>query len=58
MTRNQLFALAYEVERTLYESSSSWEGIDAQEIPVREKLCSEYNPDLRLLCHCVFIRRR
>ena len=36
MTRNQLFALAYEVERTLYESSSSWEGIDAQEIPLSE----------------------
>lgn len=36
MTRNQPFALAYEVERTLYESSSSWEGIDAQEIPLSE----------------------
>ncbi len=36
MTRNQPFALVYEVERTLYESSSSWEGIDAQEIPLSE----------------------
>jgi hypothetical protein len=36
MTRNQPFALAYEVERTLYESSSSWEGINAQEIPLSE----------------------
>lgn len=32
MTRNHPFALAYVVERTLYESSSIWEGIDAQEI--------------------------
>ena len=36
MTSNQPFALVYEVERTLYESSSSWEGIDAQEIPLSE----------------------
>ncbi len=34
MTSNQPFALVYEVERTLYESSSTWEGIDAQEIPL------------------------
>src|SRR5947209_9280625 len=34
MTSIHPFALAYEVERTLYESSSIWEGIDAQEIPL------------------------
>ena len=34
MTSIHPFALAYEVERTLYETSSIWEGIDAQEIPL------------------------
>ena len=34
MTSIQPLALAYEVERTLYESSSTWEGIDAHEIPL------------------------
>ncbi len=34
MTNIQPLALAYEVERTLYESSSTWEGIDAHEIPL------------------------
>jgi len=34
MTSSHLLALPYEVERTLYESSSIWEGIDAQEIPL------------------------
>lgn len=32
MTSNYAYTLAYEVERTLYESSSAWEGIDTQEI--------------------------
>ena len=34
MTSIQPLALAYAVERTLYESSSTWEGIDAHELPL------------------------
>ena len=34
MKNIQPLALAYEVERTLYDASSAWEGIDVQEIPL------------------------